>query len=350
MGQAAGSVCCSEENRDTGTAYYIGGSPTSYAYSDQNAAPSAMYHDEADPKVTELGMFHQTSGYMGRVSPPLPTLEESNILSVPAGFYSAPATEQKATFQQTNALQSIKPTERPGLIKSGSGFFGPTQLEDPRLHKDEAALEGVGAQGYAKLIAASRAKMRANDQESSKNSKYMAEGGKDLQLPKFEKGRHVPTLALINGRSGGKVGSHVLAIARGSPVYQDRFFDIVEVAKDTVRGGLLDVFRLELNAAKEEAKAIGTRPRVISGGGDGTGSFTLHMILKALQADNLRDEEEGLRNTGNGFIWTDEELRASFPAIAQMPLGSANDFANILGWGQTYPGSANGCFSTCANC
>lgn len=50
---------------------------------------------------------------------------------------------------------------------------------------------------------------------------------------------------------------------------------------------------------------------------------------------------------GNGFIWTDEELAESFPAIAQMPLGSANDFGNILGWGQPAPERRDGLETPC---
>ena len=93
---------------------------------------------------------------------------------------------------------------------------------------------------------------------------------------------------------------------------------------------------------------------------------------------------KGCQDMGNGFIWTDEEMAEPqhsdgrfcfakllartfqtplhpwplelfvleslwwmsgsllsllrfFPAIAQMPLGSANDFGNILGWGQLGP-------------
>lgn len=82
---------------------------------------------------------------------------------------------------------------------------------------------------------------------------------------------------------------------------------------------------------------MGTRPRVISGGGDGTGSFAMFIVFLALRADDTR-KVEGLEDKGNGFIWSDAELAESFPAIAQMPLGSANDFGNILGWGQKYPG------------
>ena len=33
---------------------------------------------------------------------------------------------------------------------------------------------------------------------------------------------------------------------------------------------------------------------------------------------------EGLQDTGNGFIWTDQEMADFFPALAQMPLGLIN--------------------------
>ena len=46
---------------------------------------------------------------------------------------------------------------------------------------------------------------------------------------------------------------------------EDRFFNIIDVVRDQRRGGLLDLLRRELCAAKDEAKAKGTRPRVISG-------------------------------------------------------------------------------------
>ncbi|CAJ1459563.1 unnamed protein product, partial [Effrenium voratum] len=161
--------------------------------------------------------------------------------------------------------------------------------------------------------------------------------GEMALLPPFEEGRHVPTLALINPMSGAAAGMDILQVARRSPYYKDRFFNIIDVVKGQHRGGLLDVFRIELCKAREEALDQGTRPRLISGGGDGTGSFAIFMVFLALKADPARPHE-GLGDTGNGFIWTDEELAESFPAIAQMPLGSANDFGNILGWGQKYPG------------
>jgi len=164
--------------------------------------------------------------------------------------------------------------------------------------------------------------------------------GEMSTLPPFEEGMHVPTLALINDKSGAAAGADILRVAKRSAYYKARFFNIIEVARGHHRGGLLDVFRIELCNAKDEAKAMGTRPRVISGGGDGTGSFALFIIFLALKADHSR-ALEGLEDTGNGFIWTDQEMAESFPALAQMPLGSANDFGNILGWGQKYPGDVS---------
>mmetsp|Transcript_32378 Transcript_32378/g.94745 ORF Transcript_32378/g.94745 Transcript_32378/m.94745 type:complete len:695 (+) Transcript_32378:3-2087(+) len=161
--------------------------------------------------------------------------------------------------------------------------------------------------------------------------------GTDSCLPMYEPGKHVPVLGLINTSSGAAAGLDILAICKMTPYYQDRMFNIIEVVKGTRQGGLMDVFRVELSKAKDEAKAMGVRPRLISGGGDGTASFALFILFLALQADPER-AEFGMADTGNGFIWTDEEMAESFPALAQMPLGSANDCANILGWGQKYPG------------
>jgi len=162
--------------------------------------------------------------------------------------------------------------------------------------------------------------------------------GSNAHLPPFDSGKHVPVLALINPRSGALAGEDILAVARKTPYYQDRFFNIVDVVRDKRRGGLMDVFRQELNLAKEEAKALGVRPRIISGGGDGTASFTLFVIFSALCADDSR-ADEGMEDAGNGFIWSDEDLTEYFPAIAQMPLGTANDFGHTLGWGHKYPGA-----------
>lgn len=179
---------------------------------------------------------------------------------------------------------------------------------------------------------------RTNMREEWTGDRHANRYGSDGRLTPFVEGRHVPVLALINPMSGAMAGADILGVARSSPHYQDRFFDIIAVVKSQKsRGGLLDVFREELCKAKDEAKKLNTRPRIISGGGDGTGSFTLFIIFLALKADKER-EHDGLSDTGNGFIWTDAEMEESFPALAQMPLGSANDFGNILGWGHKYPG------------
>jgi len=152
----------------------------------------------------------------------------------------------------------------------------------------------------------------------------------------------VPLLGLLNPRSGALAGSDILEICRRCPYYKDRFFSITDVVKDQYPGGQMDAFRAELCRAKDEARALRTRPRLVSGGGDGTGSFALFVVFLALRAGGDREERPGtMPDTGNGFVWTDEELAESFPALAQMPLGSANDFANILGWDQKYPGRSS---------
>lgn len=189
---------------------------------------------------------------------------------------------------------------------------------------------------YNRLITESRRMHAESFTRTGPANRY----GELAELPTFQEGHHVPTLALINPMSGAAAGMDILSVARRCDYYKDRFFNIIDVVKGQHRGGLLDVFRIELCKAKAEAEDMGTRPRVISGGGDGTGSFAIFMIFLALKADHSR-AHEGLEDSGNGFIWTDEEMKESFPAIAQMPLGSANDFGNILGWGQKYPGDVH---------
>jgi hypothetical protein len=209
-----------------------------------------------------------------------------------------------------------------------------------------------GLEGYQRLVKETRAKMispkteRENPRGHHKTSKF---GGRAGKLPDLVKGRHVPTLALIDpGETSIKrvsLGSEVLNIAKTTPCHQERFFNIAEILEDKFkRGGFLDVLREELCKAKAEALELCTRPRVISGGDDSTASLAIWLIFKALQANNRR-AEEGMKDTGNGFIWTDEELKASFPAIAHMPLGNKNSFAEALGWGYVMPGSTNGCLA-----
>merc|ERR1719329_773713 len=112
--------------------------------------------------------------------------------------------------------------------------------------------------------------------------------GTDASFPAFDEAVHVPIVALINASSGGQAGGDILSVAKKMPYYQDRFFDIMEVVKGQRRGGMMDVFRIRLNEAKEKAKARGMRMRIISGGGDGTASFTMFLIMKALAADDSR--------------------------------------------------------------
>lgn len=187
------------------------------------------------------------------------------------------------------------------------------------------------------------AKKKSMKEEAPLGSRRAANRfGAHASFPAFNEASHIPVVALVNATSGGMAGGDILQIARKQPYYQDRFFDIMEVVKGQQRGGMMDLFRIRLNEAKEAAKARNVRMRLVSGGGDGTASFALFLIMKALQADESR-ADDGLSDTGNGFIWTDEELEMSFPALAQMPLGSANDFGNILGWGQKYPGDKAQC-------
>lgn len=113
-------------------------------------------------------------------------------------------------------------------------------------------------------------------------------------------------MSRARGLHEAMAGLDILSICAQTPYYQDRMFNILEVVRNRRRGGPLDVFRIELCRAKDEAKTLATRPRLISGGGDGTGSFALFVLFLALKADPAR-ESDGLADTGNGFIWTDED-------------------------------------------
>mmetsp|Transcript_110781 Transcript_110781/g.320125 ORF Transcript_110781/g.320125 Transcript_110781/m.320125 type:complete len:650 (+) Transcript_110781:52-2001(+) len=211
-------------------------------------------------------------------------------------------------------------------------------LEEAKAEYDAKVAEANaddGAQQYHSALMSTRSGMR-KDRTIFGTARTANRYGNEPCLPAFVRGQHVPLLGLINPMSGAMAGLDILAVCRRTPYYQDRIFNIIDVVRDQRPGGLLDVFRIELCAAKAEAKAQGMRPRLISGGGDGTGSFALFMVFLALKADPSRPD---CQDSGNGFIWTDEEMSESFPALIQMPLGSANDFANILGWGQKYPGN-----------
>lgn len=184
---------------------------------------------------------------------------------------------------------------------------------------------------------------KRTDEKDQKKCRYDFSVG----LPKFTPGTHVPTLGLLNPASGSKAGSDILAVAWKQEYYKDNFFDIIDCVRFQKPGGMLDVFRTALNAAKEEGKKQGLRPRIVTGGGDGTCSFGMFILFLALKAHPDREDTD-LSDTGNGFIWTDEEMEKFFPAFAQMPLGSGNDLANFMGWGKKYPGDgSHGLIGSC---
>jgi len=155
----------------------------------------------------------------------------------------------------------------------------------------------------------------------------------NLKLNPWNPDEHAPCVGLINPKSGGKMGEPILEVCQRSDYYKDCMFHIIECVKG---GEVMAKFRTRLNEAKAAAAAKADpafRPRVICGGGDGTASFALLIVFKALKA-----AEDGSDDQGNGFTWTDEELEKYFPALVQMPLGTGNDLGAILGWGRKYPG------------
>ncbi|CAK0834618.1 unnamed protein product [Prorocentrum cordatum] len=105
-------------------------------------------------------------------------------------------------------------------------------------------------QELGELLAASR-KLARGEVKPPDASRTANRYGVCGELPPFESARHVPVLALINPRSGAGAGSDILDVARRSPYYRDRFFDIIALYRRRERGGVLDVFREELNAAKD---------------------------------------------------------------------------------------------------
>lgn len=136
----------------------------------------------------------------------------------------------------------------------------------------------------------------------------------------------VPFVGLLNPRSGSRAGARFLAEAAKLPTYRSRLFDIVAVA---TQPDVMSEFRRQLERVKEEVlrkmeRQPGKeyRPRLICGGGDGTASFAIWCIFRALRAE------------GGGSEWSDDELRRFFPAFVQMPLGTGNDLAGALGWGR----------------
>lgn len=164
----------------------------------------------------------------------------------------------------------------------------------------------------------------------------------DLQLIPWDPQVHAPCVGLINPKSGPRKGAPILEVCKRTDYFKDRIFNIVDVFKASFKkaegyGQAFIDFRSMLNDAK--AKSVEKndpkfRPRLFCGGGDGTASFSLTILFRILQPD----PDAGLPDKGNGFMWTDEEMKLYFPGIIQMPLGTGNDLGRALGWGAKYPG------------
>lgn len=134
---------------------------------------------------------------------------------------------------------------------------------------------------------------------------------------------NAPFVGLLNPSSGNRMGAPFLDEFRSFPSYRGRCFNIVHVA---TRPATLAAFRRRLEVIKDEAERTGNRPRLVCAGGDGTASFAIWCFFKALHFEVT----EGC----SGLLWSDEELQRFFPALVQMPLGTGNDLAGILGWGR----------------
>jgi len=156
---------------------------------------------------------------------------------------------------------------------------------------------------------------------------HVASGCLPPVAPDEDTSDDVPFLALVNPHSGSRMGAVFFDEARRFPEWRRRVFDIVEVAS---RPSTARAFRKQLDAVKQDAQrkmlardSPHFRPRLICGGGDGTASFALWCVFRAL----FDDANQHLR-------WSDDDLQRYFPALVQMPLGTGNDLAGILGWGR----------------
>lgn len=256
--------------------------------------------------------------------------------SAPANPVPSPAPDNDLPEVFGDAAAADPPLMLPGpeqLPKKGSREPG----VDAQASMQVQSSVGIDGETLEEKLVRTKNAMLSRDFSSTERNHYNRYG-ETSKLPVFKPGFHVPVLALINQNSGAQAGRDILQLARHSDYYNERFFDIIAVVRDKGPGGMLDLFRRQLIGAKNDAVKMGVRPRIISGGGDGTGSFALFIVFLALKADDSRKDGENLADTGNGFIWTDEEMETYFPALAQLPLGSANDFAHILGWGHKFPG------------
>eukprot|EP00927_Polykrikos_kofoidii_P060127 TRINITY_DN55193_c0_g1_i1.p1 TRINITY_DN55193_c0_g1~~TRINITY_DN55193_c0_g1_i1.p1 ORF type:complete len:535 (-),score=97.40 TRINITY_DN55193_c0_g1_i1:68-1672(-) len=145
---------------------------------------------------------------------------------------------------------------------------------------------------------------------------------------------YTPFVGLVNPNSGGHMGAAILEVCWRTEYFKDRMFIITDVVKG---GEPLQRFRARLDEAKDLAKKSGDpelRPRLVCGGGDGTPSFALNLVFRALLIPSSGVEDP----TNDKWAWSDEEIKRYFPALVQMPLGTGNDLGASLGWGRKYPG------------
>lgn len=334
MGQGTG-FCCAHE-AETVTPVSVNCISPKFSMGNESDLPSLLKEEshirkgrDGQPHIIKA-LLDDSDGEDGNLNPnhtaiiqePVAVLDRSRANT--GGLSTVPSLPD--VFDEYG-MQRVFSEDEANLLRSAQKTWRAKQAKtdrERRAHEFESLIEQTRAQ---QMMFTPNVSMPAN--------RY----GEYARLPAFEVGRHVPVLALINPFSGAVAGIDILASAQQTPYYQERFFNIIDVVKDQRRGGLLHLFRIELCRAKDEAKAMGVRPRLISGGGDGTASFALFMVFAALRADET-SAEDGFPDNGNGFIWSDVEMAESFPALAQMPLGSANDFGHTLGWGHRYPGCA----------
>jgi len=145
--------------------------------------------------------------------------------------------------------------------------------------------------------------------------------------PQDPESADVPFLGLINPHSGNRMGTVILEAAQRDPCYAARFFNIIEVATNPDK---MEAFRQQVEVVRRETQEKMRcqpdetwRPRLLCGGGDGTASFAIWCFFRALCRDD------------GSCLWSDDELSCFFPAFVQLPLGTGNDFAGVLGWGRT---------------
>jgi len=246
--------------------------------------------------------------------------------------------------QAAQAKQKVAQAGQQALYAAQGGHYGEQVAQAGQLAVQAAqAVLRPGADGPA-------AGQHHAKQHCSRTFDAVSESCLPDVAPDDPMSDDVPFVGLLNPRSGSKMGAVFLREAQKRTAYTSRLFDIVHVASNHDSKG--DEFRAQLDRVRDEAKAkkathLGKdfRPRLICGGGDGTASFALTCVFKALMLEG--DEFTGYR-------WSTDDLNEFFPALVQLPLGTGNDLAGILGWGRTIdpannPKGAQGWFKKALN-